>query len=263
MAGAIHSRACSPASIHTIGNCGSVDTCKIASTCRYYVRFKLNIRCVLASCTWFTRMFTKLNVHDVHVYACAWCTRMYSKLLNHGWPVNHCFKWFFYLHAEPALRCFLLRLASSTPNHFVWGRRPFHLPCTVEQADWVPVKVPHLEIVTSTLSSLFKNAPSSRFEPGALHMKVHHANHQAMEDCWNGQHQNANSFLTALLASETRGLHAVHVAVFVYICDGPLNCVLPTNSNEGQQTFTDTLLWDQGKRVMRGLRIPRHPSLRK
>ena len=98
--------------------------------------------------------------------------------LNHGWPVNHCFKWFFYLHAEPPLRCFLLRPASSTPNHFVWGRRPSHSPYTKH-----PVKVPHLEIVTSTLSSLFKNAPSWRFEPGALHMKVHHANHQAMEDC--------------------------------------------------------------------------------
>ena len=59
--------------------------------------------------------------------------------LNHGWPVNHCF----YLHAWPALRCFLLRPASSTPNHFVWRRRPPHLPYAVEQSKWLTLKSSH------------------------------------------------------------------------------------------------------------------------
>ena len=53
--------------------------------------------------------------------------------------------------------------------------------------------------------------------------------------------------MNALLVSKTRGLHAVHVAVFVYICDRPLKYVLLTNSDEGQQTVTDTLLGTNGR----------------
>ena len=130
--------------------------CKIARNTHFYMRARGDVH-------WRQTVFNELN----HVTAGYSFTAGCYTPLNHSWPENHCFKWFFYLHADPALRCFLLRPASLTPNHFVWGRRPSHLPYTVEQVDWVPVKVSD----SPWNHHFLKTLPSSRFEPGTFHMK--------------------------------------------------------------------------------------------